>query len=251
MLSVFTVYAVVGSSILPSGGCVGIGSIAEAGLAVAGHIHDDQNRGSIQPDQAAIALNNANWKIEKVDNKYCDDFVKTIFNDKRIIPNIKVEGIYFYDDDKDVMLPQKTCYQLLEDGSPLITVGKCLPWNNKDPEDNNDNAECIGRCGVGCSDAAKDRVINPKRAKFKSHWSKACLAHDICTFFTKSPQFVLPPDKNTISNPFNSKTCVSAAKKAIVAYTDPTNRFTWKGDSSSANVCSVRSEPEKATNDKA
>jgi len=191
---------------------------------------DDLGRGrlgSIKNDQEAVVLEHANWTVTKVDKKKCEDSIHK--RDVSIIPGEKVDGIFFYDDDKDDPHPIKQCWQLLEGGSSLITAGKCLPWENKVLEDHSqraDNGECLGRCGPGCSDDA----VSPLYAKKHSRWSKNCLTHDVCTFLTES--------KAGTFGPFSSKTCATIVKSAARAEFDP--RFTWEGGDSSYNhICNL------------
>jgi hypothetical protein len=155
------------------------------------------------------------WTLEVVDLTKCGSF-----SEEKISPDEAVDEIYFLEDST------ATCYQVKENGASSITVGKCLPNgpNNTGHADTNENWECLGRCGVGCGDASVVPAVE--------HWSKGCLAHDLCTYFTDSPQ-----DPDGAPNPLNSLTCKIAAENAAGAFVNPSYR--WKGakDSSYSKVC--------------
>jgi hypothetical protein len=131
--------------------------------------------------------------------------------------------VYFLDDETN------TCWQVMENGAPSITVGKCFPngGDNSGPEDPHDNWQCLGRCGAGCSDAS---LIPGQR--HISHWSLGCFVHDICAYFTGSPQ---DPSADFPLGPATSLTCKTAFERTSVSYLNPA--YTYIGDSSYSAVC--------------
>jgi hypothetical protein len=169
-------------------------------------------------DRKQEALQRAGWTLEEADPAKCSDFAE-----EKIQPGQKLGDLYFEDDSTG------TCWQVKENGASSITVGMCLPngQGSKDHGIRTENWECLGRCGPGCSDATP----TPSFFKRTSNWSKGCLLHDLCTYFTDSPQ---DPD-GKLPGPLSSQTCKTAVTNAMASYTNPW--YTYTGDSSYSEVC--------------
>jgi hypothetical protein len=174
----------------------------------------DEPQHPVLDDRIETAREVLNWTLELVNQTKCGSFVE-----QKLAPFDKVDEVYFFDDST------ATCHQLKENGQDRVTVGKCLPHGpgNTGHNDKEENWECLGRCGPGCSDASSVKSVN--------HWSKGCFIHDLCTYFTDSPQDLDSP----IPGPFSSLTCrinLAYAEKAYVS-----EDYRWDGDSSYSNIC--------------
>jgi len=174
--------------------------------------------GAILEERRRMA-SQAGWTLQEVDAKRC-----ATLEDKRLKPSDQISEVYFPDDETG------KCWQVLENGAEAITVGRCFPNGpgNGGSEDPKENWQCLGRCGAGCSDAS---LIGGTR--YTSHWSLGCLVHDICCFFTDSPQ---DPTAKLPLGPLTSLTCRTAVQHAMRSYVSP--RFTYVGDSSYSGICS-------------
>lgn len=165
-------------------------------------------------DRVETARQLLHWTLELVDQTKCGSFVE-----QKLAPFDKVDEVYFFDDST------ATCHQLKENGEDRVTVGKCLPAGpgNTGHTGNKENWECLGRCGPGCSDASSVDGVN--------HWSKGCFIHDLCTYFTDSPE----DSDSSMPGPFSSLTCHTNLAYAEKAYVN--EAYSWNGDSSYSNIC--------------